>query len=377
MNQRVLDLIPSSIRRFSALAAANPGCIDLTLGQPDLPTPEPIREAVKAALDRGRTGYAPNQGTPGLRRAIAAFETKRGLSCESGQVLVTPGATGALYTALMTLLTPGDEVILLRPAFPLYESILTLAGAKPVWLDILADPEITVHRLEALRTEKTRAVLVNSPCNPTGGVFSHESMAAIAEFCKKHRLFAVCDNVYMPLSDPGTADLSLLLTPEEGLVYCQSLSKSHAMTGWRIGWVIAREDLIHRFNLCQAAQLACLPTFVQDGAEAALQTDVSHIAEAFRLRRQYLEARLRGMGLSLPPCGGGFYAFPDIRPYGIPSERFCRELAEKAGVAAVPGDCFGAPGFIRLSACREIPVLEEAMDRLEHFLNREKLQRTP
>ena len=183
LNKRLVANPPSGIRRIGQIAKSIPGCIALTIGEPELDTPVPIREAAKAALDAGRTHYAPNRGTASLRRAIAAYETGRGLRCNEEQVLVTMGATGALYAALTGILAPGDEVIILKPAFSLYESIALAAGARPVYLDLSSTGfQLTLSQLEEVYTPRTRAIVVNSPCNPTGTVLSASSLAAIAAF---------------------------------------------------------------------------------------------------------------------------------------------------------------------------------------------------
>ena len=189
MNQNILNMKPSGIRRFTALAKATPGCKMLTIGEPDFDTPEPIRLAAAKAMAEGMTHYAPNKGTDSLRKAIADYETKRGMACTMENILVTVGATGALNTALTGLLNPGEEVIIPIPAFPLYESIATAAGAKPVFLDLKSSSfQIDKGALEALISPKTRAIVLNSPNNPTGCVLSEESLGIGAELPKGARL---------------------------------------------------------------------------------------------------------------------------------------------------------------------------------------------
>lgn len=369
-NENLDLLVPSGIRRFTSLARQTPGCVSLTIGEPDLDTPEPIRSAAVQALAENRTHYAPNRGTDSLREAIAAYETKRGMPCRTEQVLVTIGATGALYTALTGILNPGDEVIIPTPAFSLYESITLAAGGKPVFLDLeKSDFQIDPTALGQCITPNTKAIVVNSPCNPTGVALSKESLNAIADTAKANDLYVICDNVYMGLSDPDTPDLSIGYGLGERLLYCQSFSKPYAMTGWRIGYLIADEALTSKFVLLQAAQIAAVPTFIQDAAITALQTDVSPMREIFEKRRKRVSQRLKQMGLSFPEPNGAFYLFPSIAKFGLSSEEFCTRMIREGGVAAVPGICFGCEGRIRISCCYCDEELENGLDRMEQFIH--------
>ncbi len=365
MNRNLDAMRPSAIRRFTALAKATPGCKLLTIGEPEFDTPEPIRAAAAQALADGLTHYAPNAGTDSLREAIAAYETRRGMVCGKDNILVTIGATGALNTALTVLLNPGDELLIPTPAFPLYESIARSVGAAPVFLDLSKTKfQIEKEALLAAITPKTRAIVLNSPNNPTGCVLSRGSLNAVAEVAEEFGFSVLCDNVYAALSPEPLPDLSL----QPGTILCQSFSKPWAMTGWRIGYLAGPKDFIAKCTLLQAAQIASVPTFVQKAAEAALDCDVTPMAEAYRVRREYVTARLRKMGLSFPDPQGAFYVFPDISKFGMDSETFCIRMIAEAGLAAVPGSCFGAEGHIRLSYCYSQEELEEGLNRLEQFL---------
>ena len=369
MNQNMLSMKPSGIRRFTALAKATPGCKMLTIGEPDFDTPAPIRAAAAEAMAQGLTHYAPNKGTDSLRNAIADYETKRGMACSMDNILVTVGATGALNTALTGLLNPGEEVIIPIPAFPLYESITVAAGAKPVFLDLKkSNFQIDKGALEALISPKTRAIVLNSPNNPTGCVLSGESLRIVAELAQKHDFYILCDNVYAALSSEPVPDLTLDPVLRSRCILCQSFSKPWAMTGWRLGWLAAPAELIDKFTLLQAAQIASVPTFLQKAAETALQVDVTNMAAVYRKRREYVLARLDWMGLEYPKPEGAFYVFPDIAKFGLDSEEFCIRLIQDGGLAAVPGSCFGCEGHIRLSYCYSDEELKESLDRLEQFI---------
>ena len=369
MNENILKMKPSGIRRFTALAKATPGCKMLTIGEPDFDTPVPIREAAAEAMAAGLTHYAPNKGTDSLRKAIAEYETARGMDCTMDNILVTVGATGALNTALTGILNPGDEVIIPIPAFPLYESIVTAAGAVPVFLDLKkSNFQIDKEGLEGVITPKTRAIILNSPNNPTGCVLNWDSLLQVSYYAGTRDFYIICDNVYGALSEGPLPDLSLAIDRFPNVILCQSFSKPWAMTGWRLGWLAASAELIDQFTLLQAAQIASVPTFLQKAAETALQIDVSDMAAVYRKRREYMLKRLDNMGLTYPRPEGAFYVFPDISRFGMDSETCCIRLIEEGGLAAVPGSCFGGEGHIRLSYCYSDDDLRESLDRLEKFI---------
>ena len=369
MNRNLNNLIPSGIRRFTNLAKATPGCKMLTIGEPDLDTPQPIRDAAAKALSDGLTHYAPNRGTDSLRKAIADYETNRGMDCSPENVLVSIGATGALNTALTGLLNPGDELIIPTPAFSLYESIALSVGAKPVFLDLSKTGfQIEESALAALITPRTKAIVLNSPNNPTGAVLNQSSLDTVVRLTEGKGIHILCDNVYAPLCDTPIPDLTLQPELRDQVILCQSFSKPWAMTGWRIGYLAAPAELIEKFVLLQAAQIAAVPTFVQKAAETALQTDVTPMSEIYARRRRYVEDRLKRMGLDFPAPEGAFYIFPDISRFGMDSETFCTRLIQEAGVACVPGSCFRGEGHIRISYCYSDSELEEGLNRLETFI---------
>lgn len=371
LNRNLDTLQRSGIRRFTNLAKEVPGCVMLTIGEPDFDTPASIKAAACAALEQNQTHYAPNQGIEPLRKVVAEYETARGMACEPSQVLITVGATGALFTALLGILNPGEEVIIPTPAFSLYETITTVAGGRAIPLHTAKDGfQITEEALNALITEKTKAIILNSPNNPTGAVLSAESLAVVKRAVAGKPIFVICDNVYNQLSYGECADLSLDAELRDQLLLCQSFSKPYAMTGWRVGYLIGPQDVMDRLLLLHAAEVAAVPTFVQSACVEALNTDVAPMREEYRARRDYVTGRLNAMGLSFPEPEGAFYIFVDISRFGLPSEVFCERMIREAGVAAVPGSCFGAEGFIRLSYCCSRADLERGMDRIEKFISR-------
>ena len=371
LNSNLSALKRSQIRTFTNLARETPDCAMLTIGEPDFDTPKPIKAAAVIALQMGQTHYAPNQGTLKLRQAISEFETNRGNPASPEQVLVTVGACQALFTAFLGILNPGEEVIVPTPAFPLYESLVQIAGAKMVPLDISKTGfQIDREALKAAITPKTKAILINSPNNPTGTVLSEASLAAVKEAVLGKPIFVICDNVYNRLAYGVCPDLSLDSQLKEQLILCQSFSKPYAMTGWRIGYLTAPDYVMDRLLLLSAATITAVPTFLQTAAEEALKTDPGPMVEAYEKRREYVCGRLSGMGLSFPEPEGAFYVFPDISEFGISSEEFCTRMIREGKVAAVPGACFGAEGYIRLSYCYSDGELELGLDRMEEFVKK-------
>ena len=349
LNENLSTMTLSGIRRFTGLAAQAPGCISLALGEPDFPTPEPIQAAAKAALEENLTHYAPNRGLPELCREISRYETGLGYDCTPNQVIVTAGATEALYVALMGVVNPGDEVIVPTPAYPLYRSILTAAGAVMVSMPTREDGfQLTKERLSACITEKTRAILLNSPNNPTGAVYTRESLEAVASLVSGKPIWVVWDGVYNQLSEGTVPEPASFPELREQLLLCRSFSKPYAMTGWPL--------------------VAAMPTFLQKAAVTALHTDVSDMVESYTRRRAYVCQRLDEMGLSYPKPEGAFYIYPEIASFGLSDEEFCTRLIQEAGVALVPGSCFEDKGHVRISCCCSQTALETGLDRLEAFL---------
>ena len=300
---------------------------------------------------------------------MAAYETGRGNATTPEQVLITIGACHALFTALLGILNPGDEVIVPMPGFGLYETIVTIAGGKTVPLDVTKTGfQITAEALNAAITPRTKAIVINSPCNPTGVVFSKESLDAVKQAILGKPIFLIADNVYNQLSYVNCPDLSLDAELKEQTILCQSFAKPYAMTGWRIGYLVCPEYVMDRLLLLSAAEITAVPTFLQDAAVTALATDPAPMRQVYAKRRAYVCRRLREMGLTFPEPEGAFYVFPDISRFGLTSEEFCTRMIREGKVAAVPGSCFGAEGYIRLSYCYSDQELQKGLDRMEAFI---------
>ena len=374
LNPRLVASPRSAIREFARLAAETPGCISLTLGEPDFPTPPPVCAAAKESLDRGETHYIPNNGSPALCRAIAAFEAEaHGLTYGPDEVIVTVGATEGLFTALTGILELGDEVIVPTPAFVLYQCIVGLAGGGFVPVDTAKSGfQLTEAQLWAAVTAKTKAIVLNSPNNPTGCVLNAESLAAVAQIAREFDLFVVCDEVYRQLSYAPEIPQFSTRYPDlkDRTIVVQSFSKPYAMTGWRVGYLLADGPVKRQLEKLHQYDVVSTVSFLQEACITALRQDPTPMVEVYRRRRDFALSRLSEIGLPVVRPEGAFYIFPDITAFGLSSADFCRRMIQEAKVAAVPGFCFGAEGHIRLSYCCDDAVLAEGLQRLGRFVDK-------
>ncbi len=371
-NSDLALLATSGIRRFNALANQTPGCVKLTLGEPEFDTPQAVKDAVAASLAAGKTHYPPNNGTAELLGALSAYMGRQGLAYAPEELIVTCGATEALSATLQALLDPGDEVVIPAPAFGLYETVVRAAHGKVRFLDTSADAfAINEDQLRAVVGERTKAIVITSPNNPTGCVYGAGSLDAVARVAAETGICVICDDVYNRLCYADGLERFAVRHPElrDQTVVVDSFSKPWAMTGWRIGWLAAAPALKAQIEKMHQYLISSIPAFVQDAAVVALGCDVEPMRETYRRRRDLVVARLGQMGLPLTVPEGAFYAFPDVSGLGMGSEELCERLVREAGVACVPGTCFGCEGFMRLSYCVADDALELGLDRLEKFIS--------
>lgn len=371
------DIQISGIRKIATAAARYPDALALTLGQPDFPTPAHIITAAEQAMHQGKTVYTPNAGIPALRRAAAEFvKVKYNQHYDMDtEVIVTVGASQALDVALRTIVSPGDEVILPGPIYPGYEPLIRLAGGVPIYVDTRSTGfKLTAELLEPHLSPRTKAIALGYPSNPTGRVLGEQELNGIADLLRERDIFIISDEIYSELIyDEPHRSISLLPGMREKTIVINGLSKSHSMTGWRIGflfapaWLSAHMLKVHQYNV------SCASSISQFAAVEALTNgidDALPMRDAYRQRRDYVYDRLVQMGLELDKPEGAFYLFPSIAHLNIPSMEFAMRLLEEEKVAVVPGDAFSiyGEGYIRLSYAYALPVLEKALDRLETFI---------
>ena len=371
LNENVTQVQLSGIRRFTYLVRATPGACALTIGEPDLDTPAAVKEAAKAALDDNDTHYPPGNGYPYMLEAVAKYEAEQhGLHYSPNEIIMTVGATQALFASLSAILNPGDEVIIPTPAFGLYEAIVRLRGAVPVYLPTEHNGyQIAREELKAAITPRTKAVILTSPNNPSGAVYSKQTLDAVHDVLKDQPIFVVCDDVYRSLVYvEDYHSFSEFTDMRDRIIVIQSFSKPYAMTGWRIGYCMADASIIDRIQIFHQYCVVSIPSFVQRACVTALETDVDDVVELFRKRRDYVYKRLTDMGLSVQEPQGAFYMFIDIRKYGMDSETFCTKMLKEGLVGLIPGVHFGTEGFMRLSYCYSDADLKEGLDRIEKFI---------
>ncbi|MBZ5752669.1 aminotransferase [Metabacillus rhizolycopersici] len=376
----VKDLKPSGIRKFFDLAAGMEGVISLGVGEPDFVTPWNIREASILSLEQGYTSYTANAGLIELRNEISGY-LKEVTSLDydpKSELLVTVGASQALDIALRAIVNPGDEVIVIEPSFVSYASLVSLAGGVPVSVQTSGDMEFKLQpeELEKAITEKTKAIILCSPNNPTGTLLVKEELERLAEIIEKHDLIVISDEIYAELTydDVYTSFVSIAGMAERTILI-SGFSKGFAMTGWRLGYVAAQPELLSAMLKIHQYSMMCAPTMAQFAAIEAMKNgkeDVLHMKKSYRQRRNLFVAALNEIGLTCHVPGGAFYAFPSIKKTNLTSEEFAEQLLIEEKVAVVPGSVFGecGEGFIRCSYATSLEQLQEALKRMQRFVQR-------
>ena len=371
LNHRLLSNPPSGIRRIGQIAKTIPGCIALTIGEPDFDAPAAIRERIAAAIAGGDTHYPPNAGYgEWLDEIRTHLNTRFGCRYTQEEILCTVGSTQALASALFAILNPGDEVIVFTPCFGLYKPQIEMAGGVCVEMGIAKDGfEVTHEALHAHLTPRTRAVLFASPNNPNGEVLSAQSLSVLKEAALAHDLFLIADSVYDRIVF-GDSFPTLMGDAElyDRLIYISGLSKSHAMTGVRVGYAAASAPVMAQMRKAHSFLVVSVPGCIQRGCMVAFEEDLSAMVSSYRARRDYVYDRLCRMGFDVRLPGGAFYIFPSVKPFAMSSEAFCDRLMHEGKLALIPGECFACEGFVRISYCYDMKQLEEGMNRLEAFI---------
>ena len=371
LNSAVLDVQITGIRQFTYLVRDTPGACALTIGEPDMNTPDVVKEAAKTALDNNDTHYPPGNGYPYMLEELSKFEERaHGLHYAPEEIILTVGATEGIFIGMSTVLNPGDEVIIPTPAFGLYESIARLLRGVPVMLpteknNFQIDPEA----LRAAITPKTKAIVLTSPNNPTGCMYTRETLDGIHEILKDLPIFVFCDDVYRELVyTDGYHSFAEFQDMRDRIIVIQSFSKPYAMTGWRLGYCMADAPIRDRMQIFHQHCVVSAPSYVQPACVAALHKDTSDVTEIFRKRRDYVYPRLLDMGLEVQKPEGAFYMFLNIQKYGMDSVSFCKKMLQEGKVGLIPGIYFGTEGYMRLSYCYSDADLKEGLDRIEKFL---------
>lgn len=349
-------------------------------GEPDFDTPQHIKDAAKKALDEGFTKYTPSSGIPELRQAIAdKFRRENGLSYKPSQIIVSCGGKHSCFNTILATCTAGDEVIIPAPYWLSYPEMVKLAGAKPVIVETTDATEfkLTPAQLRAALTDRTRLLILNSPSNPTGTVYTPEELRALGEICIERDVLIMSDEIYEHLIYDGAVHRSMAsFSPEHyaHTIVVHGFAKAWSMTGWRLGFLAAPEPVAKAIDAIQSHSTSNPTSFAQKGAVAALTGPQDHLKvwlAEFAKRRSYAHQRLNAMpGISCVNAKGAFYLFPNIARTGLKSVEFCARLLDEEKVAAVPGIAFGADDYIRLSYATSMANIEKGLDRLERFVRR-------
>ena len=379
ISERANRLSPSGIRKFFDLLASMEGVISLGVGEPDYTTPWHIREAAIYSLEKGYTMYTSNLGMPELRQELSRYlKDEYNLEYDpNGELLITVGVSEALDLAMRAILDPGDEVIMPDPCYVAYDSCVTLAEGIPVMVPTNQENnfEISAADIEARVTDKTKAILIGYPTNPTGAVMSREKLSQIAEVAQQHNLLVVSDEIYARLVY-GVEHTCFAILPgiREKTILLGGFSKAYAMTGWRIGYAAANREVIAAMLKIHQYTMMCAPTMAQVAALEALragEASVLEMVEDYNRRRRLIVKGLNEIGLSCFEPKGAFYTFPSIKSTGMTSEDFAEKLLVEEKVAVVPGYAFGqcGEGYVRCCYATSLADIEEALSRMKRFVD--------
>jgi len=376
--KRLQKITESATLRISNLASElkshGKDIISFSLGEPDFATPSHIVDAVKASLERGDTHYTPSPGIPELRKAIAQkLKIENNIEAKPGNIIVTPGAKQAIFEVMLSVLQEGDEAILFDPAWVSYDPCVMLTGAKTVWVQTDPDKSFTPVNLGEYITKKTRIIVVNSPCNPTGGVYGRETLKEIADIAVDKNILVLSDEIYEKIIyDQEHISIGSMDGMQDLTITVNGFSKAYAMTGWRLGYVSAPKEIYEQMLKLHSHSVSQATSFVQYAGIAALQgvqTCVTDMVREFRARRDLIVRGLNKLGIKCAMPDGAFYAFADVSEYGS-GEKVAELLLNKAFVATTPGSAFGEAGkdFIRISYATSQDRIREALRRIESVL---------
>jgi aspartate/methionine/tyrosine aminotransferase len=375
-SQRAADLPRSAIRHIMALAAGRPNVIHLEVGEPDFSTPQHITDAAFAAASAGWTKYSPNAGLSALRRQVATRASRHSKEpVVTDQVVITTGAIGALYSALMAVVDAGDEVLIPDPGWPNYEAIVHLAGARAIRYQERASRGFLPNATEiaGLITPRTKALLINTPGNPSGAVFPESLMAEISAIVQRAGIYLVSDEIYEDIVFESEHVSAAALTPSDRVFIVSGFSKSYAMTGWRLGWLVCPPNLSSIVAGLQEPVTSCASTIAQKAGEAALggdQTSVTELRDIFKRRRDIVVDVFGNTGLLPITPQGAFYALIDINSTGQRSLEFAKDFLVACDTAVVPGITFGpnCDRYVRVAFTTADEQLREGLLRLRAYI---------
>ncbi len=382
LSDKVVSMKPSGIRKFFDILNEVPGVISLTVGEPDFKTPWHVREAAITSLEKGRTAYTSNTGLLEFRKQIANYLERRfDVSYDpSNEMIITVGGSEAIDLAIRAIVEPGDEVLIVEPAYVCYVPMTELCGGVPVVIPTRVEDKfkLTPELLKKYITPKTKMLILPYPNNPTGAIMTEEDLRKIADVIKDTNIVVLTDEIYGELTY-GRRHFSFAAIPEmwDRTIYVGGFSKSYAMTGWRLGYVCAPKEITKQMLKIHQYAIMCAPTMSQyAGIEAVMNgdEDIEYMKDCYNQRRRMLLSGLNEIGLSCFEPEGAFYVFPKIGEYGLSSDEFCERLLYEEKCAIVPGNAFGesGEGFARISYAYSVEHISRAIDRIDKFLKKIK-----
>lgn len=380
LNDTIVSLPPSGIRKFFDIANEMQDVISLSIGEPDFKTPWHVREAGIESLERGRTWYSPNRGFAELRDEISKYFLRRFYVDynPTTDVLVSVGGSEAIDLAIRTLVTPGDDVLIVEPSFVCYRPMVIAAQGNPVIIQTKEKDsfKLTAEELQKSITPKTKLLILPFPNNPTGAVMRENELLEISKLVKEHNLMVISDEIYAELTygDAQHVAFSKLPDMKERSVIINGFSKSYAMTGWRLGYAVGPKEIISQMTKLHQYAVMCAPTTAQYAAIEALKNgdrDIARMRSEYDMRRRFIVDELRKIGFSCFEPEGAFYVFPNITITGMTSEEFCCRLLETKHIAVIPGNAFGecGEGFVRISYSYSLKHIKEALSRIKEFVD--------
>lgn len=379
LSRTVQDIKPSGIRKFFDIAATMDDVISLGVGEPDFQTPWSVRKAGITSLEKGKTKYTSNSGLEALRKEISNYiDRKCGVNYDPmGEILISVGGSEAIDATLRAIIAPGDEVIIPQPSYVCYEPITQLCGGVPVIIETLAenDFKVTPEQLKNAISEKTKALILPYPCNPTGAIMEKKDLEALAEVLRDTNILVLSDEIYSELTfaDGDHVSIASVDGMRERTILINGFSKAFSMTGWRLGFACGPKEIISQVTKIHQFAIMCAPTTAQYAAIEALRNCDEAVADMkaeYNRRRRLIVDGFNKAGLTCREPKGAFYAFPCIKSTGLTSEEFCEQLLQTKHVAVVPGTAFGkgGEGFVRASYCYSTEHIIEALRRIDEFV---------
>ena len=369
----ISNMKPSGIREFFNYASEKPDIVSLSVGEPDFVTPQKIRDAAKKSLDEGKTFYTSNQGLPVLREKISKYLKERfHVNYSADEMILTAGSSQGILAALMAIINPGDEIIVTEPTYICYVPDIEMCGGKAVVIPLKAENEfkLTPDILEQYITEKTKAVFLSYPNNPTGATMDKSDLEALILIIKKHDLYVISDEIYAELTYGSKhCSIASLKDMRDRTILISGFSKAFAMTGWRLGYVCAPSFVLEQILKIQQYIMLSAPTSAQYGAIVALDEcmdDVDYMVNEYNHRREYLLESFKELGIDCFNAKGAFYLFPSIKKFGLSSRDFCLKMLHEYNVLVVPGTAFGdsGEGYIRVSYAASVEKLKIFIEAL-------------